>query len=821
MNAVSRPAVHAVLRACLVSFLAFLPVAALALPVSERLNAVNPAAVYCEKLGYEYRIVSEPAGQRGVCVLPDGREVDAWEFYRGKIAREYSYCAKNGYITVAKRSDADGYVSECAVCVSRNGKELGTVAELMGLELEPARSLDPGASQDETGSAAGSDAAARDEEPASSPRPGEAGNRHAHGTRYVPISAALPFGVSPPSSVALPEKFDWRQLDGCTAVKDQGNCGSCWAFSTVGALECNILIKDAIEVDLSEQWLVSCNRDGWNCGGGDFAHKYHMKTPDSCGGSGAVLESDFGYAAANLLCDCPYPHPFALDAWSYIDPSVEVPDADLIKRAIMAYGPISVGVYADNAFGSYHGGIFTGTVCHDINHAVVLVGWDDTQGLYGVWYLRNSWGTMWGEQGYMRISRGSNAVGYLANWVEYAAPVAISPTAPVPSVLEPGVRTEIEVALEARTDTAVPGAAAVHYRFHKGKFYASPLASLGSGQYLASLPEPACGDTVEFFFSASGERYGTVYDPPDPLAHPYVAGVGTTSSVFHDDFEADRGWTVESSPSLEHGAWERAVPSGQGDLSDPPADYDGSGACCLTGNTDGDSDVDSGSTRLVSPVFDLSGGEEAVVEFALWYRNDEGDVPNLDYLDVYLSDDDGATWVLAESVGPRSPLPIGWKRMSLLVGEHVTLSDSVRVAIEVSDRDDDSLVEAALDDFSVKYLSCGMEERIFHSGALTLDGSVTVAADHLSLGPNTPNPFNPETTISFVLPDRAAVSLIICDSTGRVVRRLLNGEVKPSGRGAVIWDGRDDSGARAASGVYFCRLESKGRVLSRKMVLLK
>ena len=75
---------------------------------------------------------------------------------------------------------------------------------------------------------------------------------------------------------ALPPSCDWRLSNGVTPIKDQGNCGSCWAFSTVGPLESLILLKGGGTVDLSEQYLVSCNLSGWSCGGGWFAHDYHM-----------------------------------------------------------------------------------------------------------------------------------------------------------------------------------------------------------------------------------------------------------------------------------------------------------------------------------------------------------------------------------------------------------------------------------------------------------------------------------------------------------------------------------------------------------------
>jgi len=216
----------------------------------------------------------------------------------------------------------------------------------------------------------------------------------------------------------LPETFDWRELGGTTSVKNQGPCGSCWAFATAGALECNILIKDGEEVDLSEQWLVSCNQNGWGCNGGWWAHDYHQWKTDSFFGTGAVLEKNFPYTASDVLCDGPYPHNYLIDSWSFVGFSGIIPIVDSIKQAIMDYGPISVAVAVDSAFGEYNGGVFSGNYT-GINHAVVLVGWDDNQGQDGVWFLRNSWGPGWGENGYMRIEYGSNMVGYSACYVNY------------------------------------------------------------------------------------------------------------------------------------------------------------------------------------------------------------------------------------------------------------------------------------------------------------------------------------------------------------------------------------------------------------------
>jgi hypothetical protein len=265
--------------------------------------------------------------------------------------------------------------------------------------------------------------------------------------RDAPFAAFGTPGIDEANS--LPASFDWRALGGCTPIRNQGSCGACWAFATVGALECAIKIMDGNEVDLSEQWLVSCNTDGWGCGGGWFAHDYHMWKTDVCGGTGAVLESSFPYVGSNVTCNCPYPHPYLLRSWGYVGSSGGLPAVDAIKQAIMTYGPVAVMVCADSAFQAYTGGVFNACSSGPINHAVALVGWDNAQGASGVWFLRNSWGTGWGEGGYMRIQYGCSSVGYGASFVDYAGTdvLQISPTdgfvssGPVGGPFAPGSRT--------------------------------------------------------------------------------------------------------------------------------------------------------------------------------------------------------------------------------------------------------------------------------------------------------------------------------------------------------------------------------------------
>ncbi|MDD5426375.1 MAG: FG-GAP-like repeat-containing protein [candidate division Zixibacteria bacterium] len=218
--------------------------------------------------------------------------------------------------------------------------------------------------------------------------------------------------------VDLPAVFDWRESV-LPPARDQAYCGSCWAFATVGALECNIKIQDGFLVDLSEQWLVSCNTSGYGCNGGWWAHDYHLNRPDVCGDSGAVLEEDFPYQARDLDCDCPYEHWYFIKGWHFIGTRDSIPSVIAIKQAILQYGPISVAVTADANMSTYTGGVFNQNNQGTPNHAVVLVGWDDNMGTNGVWIMRNSWGPEWGVDGYMYIEYGCSNIGYSACYIEY------------------------------------------------------------------------------------------------------------------------------------------------------------------------------------------------------------------------------------------------------------------------------------------------------------------------------------------------------------------------------------------------------------------
>jgi len=210
--------------------------------------------------------------------------------------------------------------------------------------------------------------------------------------------------------VATASQFNWVDQGCVTGVRDQDSCGSCWAFGTHGAFEGSYAIINHTLIDSSEQQTLDCSKVG-DCGGGWWAFQYLIDT-------GSGTEAAYPYTAVQGTCRTDVPAIYRAAAWGYVDPNTQIPSVDALKKALCTYGPLGVAVAVTAAFQAYKSGVFNENSSANINHAVVLVGWDDGK---KAWRIKNSWGTGWGESGFMWIAYGSNKIGYGAAWVQAKA----------------------------------------------------------------------------------------------------------------------------------------------------------------------------------------------------------------------------------------------------------------------------------------------------------------------------------------------------------------------------------------------------------------
>jgi hypothetical protein len=278
----------------------------------------------------------------------------------------------------------------------------------------------------------------------------------------------------------------------------------------------------------------------------------------------------------------------------------------------------------------------------------------------------------------------------------------------LPELMAPETAYPIDVEVRTIGQSLVPGSPTMFYRYAPGAYTSVALQHIGGDLYRGTLPAALCDDAPEFYFSAEGTESGVQFSPAGAPSTVYSANVGEVVTFFTDNFQTNKGWTVENGGGLSDGAWERAVPAGGGDRGDPPSDADGSGFCYVTDNADDNSDVDGGYTRLISPTIDLSGGD-ADVTFQLWYTNNNGDDPNNDIFVISISNNNGGSWTTVETVGPNSP-PAAWIEHSFRVSDFITPTSQMKLRFEASDLNSGSIVEAGLDAVQIDTFECESEE---------------------------------------------------------------------------------------------------------------
>ena len=222
-----------------------------------------------------------------------------------------------------------------------------------------------------------------------------------------------------------PPSLDWRNQGGnfVTPVRNQGSCGSCWAFASTAALESATLMARTLpgfDLNLAEQILISCGEVG-SCGGGWIGSASQFFQSD-----GLPRETCYPYTATNGACSTACSQwdikAYRIADWNYV--TQRSPTVDALKSALYTYGPLvtTMDVYRD--FYSYQSGIYRVTSQEYVGgHAVLLIGYDDSGGYF---IVKNSWGTRWGESGFFKIgySELDSEVGFGQYAISYQVPIS-------------------------------------------------------------------------------------------------------------------------------------------------------------------------------------------------------------------------------------------------------------------------------------------------------------------------------------------------------------------------------------------------------------
>lgn len=387
--------------------------------------------------------------------------------------------------------------------------------------------------------------------------------RAKHGAKLAALHAS-------PSAGATAQKYDCRTLGQVGPIKDQGGCGDCYIFSGIGVSECSQFTAGVALATsgfgLSEQMALDC----WNVGGCNGGDEWQVAQMVMSQGVASIAQyPGNGQNPGNCKN---LPGAYKIAAMGYCDPNQQsngVASTQLIKNCLVQYGPVSVAVAAGgNAWSNYNGGLLSGTD-HNIDHAIIIVGWDDTQGSSGVWIARNSWSTQWGIQGYALVPYGNFDIGTEAFWVQ-TTPVTPPATAPVvtgPTTATAVIGTPFSqqiVASNSPTSYALSGQPAWLTVSAAGVMSGTPPAA---GSFQVSMTATNSGGTSPAVVCAL--TVGTTPIPPNPGAVTNLQISNTLPAGNYEVVPAGTTATVQQAAAQLKNLADQLGKPGRLDKSDP------------------------------------------------------------------------------------------------------------------------------------------------------------------------------------------------------------------------------------------------------------
>jgi hypothetical protein len=629
--------------------------------------------------------------------------------------------------------------------------------------------------------------------------------------------------LPPPALLSTADYFDWRLLEGVTPVKDQGSCGSCWAFGATGAFESAYYIAEGVIPDFSEQVLVSCDENSNGCDGGWTGSAYNFFSI-----YGAYDESCMPYHATDT-------EPCAMDTCDpvcYLQGYQLVPNNVSAIKNMLMIGPVSTSFTVYDDFYSYQGGCYEHADTDPTNHAVVIVGWDDNEcNGEGAWIVKNSWGAGWG---------GPNCMGYFK--IKYAS-AAIGSGTMLPVYQYAGV-AELDYSPDSiwvETDPGTPQTRTIE------------LLNIGDGllRYYIDGYTITDQDSCGYYWRDSDDDDGPTYNWVDITGYGQQVDFwgynndgnsGQLNLGFNFDFYGNtynqfnictNGWISFNNAFILE--WEnRIIPHWDQPNNMVAVFFDnlnmelGGQIYYYTNNTDSaivtwdhipDSDqqgVFTFQVILVAPDRIIcqynTMGPGRLDECSIGIENRYATVgTQVVCNNPYVHDQMAVEFILGEA-----PPPLTWMNPSPQSG---TIPGFGSQQLDVT------LDPAGLSSGTYRAMMTIMSNSIDNPVAnipVTLvlsavgieDEPASIPADFI-LHPVYPNPFNPEATISYNIPQPGDVALEIYNILGQRVETLYDG-YQEAGEHTLIWKAGDNS-----SGLYLVKLAYGDQVRFAKMNLLK
>ena len=475
--------------------------------------------------------------------------------------------------------------------------------------------------------------------------------------------------LSMPMMPAAPADWDWRNMGGVSAVTSQGACGSCAIFAGTAALESVIMINASIEYDLSEQQILSCRTWGTGCEGTWYSWAW-----DYVRSNGAVLETCMPYQANDSIPCADDP----CDIYATNGGWVDIPnDVEAIKQQVMI-SPVATTFTVYDDFYSYGGGCYEHADTDPINHAVIIIGWDDNYcGDGGAWLCKNSWGPAWGLGGFFWIKYGTCRIGYATQRVLYnsgldvwyAGHSILDTEGDGDGRADPGERVEMTVTLwcdilsadrtnvSATLSTSGGLASVTHPTVTYGTLPAD-ASSQGTGSFEFDVDQFAVpGDVIEFVLAISADggysRLDTfevsVGDCPVLLVDD---DDGAQTESFFETSLSNNGYIYEVWDEVENG------PIGASDIA---------GYTAVVWFTGVSGDIEPQNINALESLLDGGGALLMTGQDVGWQLNYYGDPADLafynDYLHAdYVQDDSGfrsLTGIPGDPVGDGLAFDIG------------------------------------------------------------------------------------------------------------------------------------------------------------------